>query len=231
MTPGKEHGKESINQAEKETPMKGLNRHAAEVYKVVKPLRLALKAYIAGDYPCFKRHSRRVLKIEGRADEIKHEIRENIPWNILMPVDRSFFLMALHEEDAILDYAEDLVVWLDMRRTKIPDDIAQRFLQYFDMIDDTLDTYTKLAALVTDLMEKGFSTEGREKVERTIDRIKELEYEADKVERALTRQLFSLEGKMEPLAIFHLIKCVHIADQIANHAENAAEKIREMLSK
>lgn len=231
MTPGKEHGIEERARAEKEPPMKGLNRHAAEVYKVVKPLRLALKAYISGDYSCFKKYSRQVLKIEGRADDIKHEIRENMPWGILMPVDKSFFLMALHEEDAILDHAEDLVVWLDMRRTKIPEDIAEKFLHYFDMIDDTLNTYTKLAALVTNLMEKGFTTEGREKVEMAIDRVQELEYEADEVERGLTRLLFSMEGKMDTLAIFHLIKCVYIADQIANHAENAAEKIREMLSK
>jgi uncharacterized protein Yka (UPF0111/DUF47 family) len=40
-----------------------------------------------------------------------------------------------------------------------------------------------------------------------------------------------LEKELDPISIFHLVKVVDIIAQIANHAENAGDRIRAMIAK
>lgn len=210
------------------SPFQGLERHAEMVKRTIKPLRNALIAYINGEYEKFESLAKVVIKNEHTADEIKDEIRAELPPSVFMPVDKSFFLMLLKEEDSILDYAEDVVIWVGMRKTTVPEELKKDFLIYFDIVDNTIEAYSQLTSDLKNLVESGFAEKERENILKKIHRVHELEYEADKKERDLTKKLFDLEGKIGPLAIYHLIKTLNIADQIANHAENAAEMIRAM---
>jgi len=214
-----------------ESPMSGLRKHSEKVYETMNPLKKALRAYVNGDLDEFRKNAEVVKKYEREADDIKSAIRTHMPWALLMPVDKGFFLMTLHDEDGILDKAEDSVIWLSLRDTKVPDDIKNDLLNYFDIIDSTLKTYSEVVKLLQGMTESGFAKKDMKVLDELVHTVHVLENKSDMINRDLTRKLFMKEGRMDTLAIYHLMKAIYIIGLIANQAENAAERIRAMVSK
>lgn len=225
------HTRSPLVTAWNESPMSGLRKHSEKVYEAMKPLKKALQAYVSGDMEGFKRNSDLVKKIESEADDIKSAIRTHMPWAILMPVDKSFFLMTLHDEDGILDKAEDSVIWLSLRNTSIPLELKEELQAYFEIIDQTLKVYSEVVKLLHDMTESGFAKKDMKTLDELVVSIHVLENRSDVMNRNLTRKLFMMEGKMDTLAIYHLMKAIYIIGLIANQAENAAERIRAMVAK
>jgi predicted phosphate transport protein (TIGR00153 family) len=215
----------------RKSPFEGLYRHSEKVKECIATLAEALRAYCNEDYDEFHRLSKRVVELEGEADQIKGNIRNHLPRFIFMPVDKADFLMLLREEDQILDYAEDTAIWLDFRHTPIPESIKKDFMIHADKVVECVDVLQKVMQNVRDLLETSFSRKEREQTKKLIHEIHKKEYEADLLERDLTKKIFALEKELDPVSIFHLVKVVDIIAQIANHAENAGDRIRAMIAK
>ncbi|UCG67957.1 MAG: TIGR00153 family protein [Thermoplasmata archaeon] len=213
------------------SPFEGLYLHAEKVKECIATLDEALRAYCEGNYDDFKALTKKVAELEGEADQIKGNIRNHLPRFIFMPVDKADFLMLLREEDQILDYAEDTAVWLDFRRTPIPESIKDDFMAHADKVVECVEILQKAMENVRDLLETSFSRKEREQTKKLIHEIHKKEYEADLLERELTKKIFALEKELDPISIFHLVKVVDIIAQIANHAENAGDRIRAMIAK
>ncbi len=213
------------------SPFEGLYLHSDKIRECIATLQKALKSYVDGNYDEFKVLAARVSALEGEADEIKGNIRNHLPKFIFMPVDKGYFLMLLREEDAILDHAEDAAMWLDFRHTPIPESIKADFTAHVDKVVECVALLQKAMENLRDLLETSFSRKEREQTKKIIHEIHIKEYEADMIERALTKKIFALEKELDPISIFHLIKEVDLIAQIANHAENAGDRIRAMIAK
>jgi len=215
----------------RKSPFEGLYMHAGKVRECIATLQKALQAYVDGRYEEFKILTSKVAELEGEADEIKGNIRNHLPKFIFLPVDKAYFLMLLREEDAILDHAEDAALWLDFRRTPIPESIKDEFMAHANKVVECVGVLQKAMENLRDLLETSFSKKEREQTKKLIHEIHRREYEADVIERSLTKNIFALEKELDPLSIFHLIKVVDLIAQIANHAENAGDRIRAMIAK
>lgn len=215
----------------RKSPFEGLYLHSEKVKECIATLDEALRAYCEENYDEFKVLTKKVVELEGEADQIKGNIRNHLPRFIFMPVDKSNFLMLLREEDQILDYAEDTAIWLDFRYTGIPDSIKEDFMAHADKVVECVEVLQKAMNNVRDLLETSFSRKEREQTKKLIHEIHKKEYEADLLERELTKKIFALESELDPISIFHLVKVVDIIAQIANHAENAGDRIRAMIAK
>jgi predicted phosphate transport protein (TIGR00153 family) len=215
----------------RKSPFEGLYLHSEKVKECISTLDEALRAYCEGDYEKFHLQIKKVIELEGEADQIKGNTRNHLPRFIFMPVDKADFLMLLREEDKILDYAEDTSVWLDFRHTPIPESIKEDFMAHADKVVECVEILQKAMQNLRDLLETSFSRKEREQTKKLIHEIHQKEYEADLLERTLTKKIFALESELDPVSIFHLVKVVDIIAQIANHAENAGDRIRGMIAK
>ncbi len=213
------------------SPFEGLYLHAEKVRECIATLKQALQFYTDGKYEDFKVLTKKVAELEGEADQIKGNIRNHLPKFIFLPVDKSNFLMLLREEDAILDYAEDAALWLDLRHTPIPESIKVEFMDHANKVVETVEVLQVVMQNLRDLLETSFSKKEREQTKKLIYEVHKKEYEADVIERNLTKKIFALEKQLDPISIFHLVRVVDIIAQIANHAENAGDRIRAMIAK
>jgi predicted phosphate transport protein (TIGR00153 family) len=225
------HMRMPVGNTLRKSPFEGLYLHAEKVKECIATLDEALRAYCDGNYDEFKVLTQKVAELEGEADQIKGNVRNHLPRFIFMPVDKSDFLMLLREEDKILDYAEDTALWLDFRRTPIPDSIKKDFIAHADKVVECVEILQKAMQNVRDLLETSFSKKEREQTKVLVHEIHRKEYEADLLERELTKKIFALESELDPISIFHLVKVVDIIAQIANAAENAGDRIRAMIAK
>ncbi len=223
--------KPAIGSVMRKSPFDGLIEHAAKVRECVGALDKAMDAFEKGDMDDFKTLKRKVEMAEDEADRIKANVRNHLPKSVWMPVDRGFFLMTLSEQDSILDYAEDAVIWIDLRGKPLPPELRDDFRRLQKSVNLTVKEYEKAVNNLRHLLETSFSEKERAETKQYIHNVHKLEHDSDIIERELTKKIFSLEGQLDPVSIWHLTRLVSIIGDIANHAENAADRIRAMIAK
>jgi predicted phosphate transport protein (TIGR00153 family) len=212
------------------SPFEGLHRHSMKIDECVKAMKKSVYAYLEEDFQRSERYSEKVREIEGEADLIKANVRAHLPKFILLSVSKSDFHQLLHDSDSILDYAEDVSVLLNMRRTRVPRAIASDMKRLTDKIIECVESYQKVMENMNVLLEVSFTGKEREKAKDFIKDIHKFEHEADLIEYDVSKKLFNLKD-LDPVAIVHLLKVVDRMGQIANKAENAGDKVRAMLAK
>lgn len=215
-----------------QSPFEGLALHAAKVHECMLALEEATAAFVAGKG--MKELAAKVSALELEADHIKSNIRNHLPGNVRMAVDKSLFLAALSEQDGILDEAEDAAIWMSMRDTKVPKGVGEGLKVLLAKVLETVAAYEVAVANMQDLIHTGFVKREREEEKDLIHRVHQLEHETDVLSRALSAKL--LDPAMEAqvgggVAVYHLMKLTLQISKIADHAENAGDRLRAMLSK
>jgi uncharacterized protein Yka (UPF0111/DUF47 family) len=74
-----------------------------------------------------------------------------------------------------------------------------------------------------------YSEKHRKTVKEIIHSIRKQEHEADKAEDLTKRKIFNSD--VDPVTVFHMVRLAEILGSIADHAENAGDMMRAMLSK
>lgn len=212
----------------RKSPFDGLIKHAAKIKECIQVFRDAIKAFCAEDFDRFDDLAKKVSKLEHEADLIKANIRAHLPKWIFMPVDKAQFLMLLKEQDAILDFAEDALIWFSFRKTKIPEEIKEDFSLHLSKVLETVDALEKVINNIHEII-AGLPKKERKELKDLVKDIHQKEWEADQIEMRMTKKLFNLD--LDPLAIFHLSKAFDLIDQIANHTENAGDWVRAMMAR
>jgi predicted phosphate transport protein (TIGR00153 family) len=215
----------------RKSPFDQLLSHMGKVRECIDILGEGLINYYKGDYKGFTDIAKRVSKIEHEADIIKGNIRNHLPKHLFMPVDKGKFMWALREQDAILDHAENLVIMLDMRRTKIPKKLQDLFIEHVNLVMNTVHAMEDAVCNIRDLIETSFVKREREQTKEFIYLVHEIEHKADVKKYDMTKGIYNLEKKLDPMDVYHLLKIADWVDDIADHAENVADWLRAMIAK
>jgi hypothetical protein len=215
----------------KKSPFGQLLEHMGKVKECIDMLGDGLIKYYKGDYKGFSELAKKVSDIEHEADLIKSNIRNHLPSHLFMPVDKGKFMWALREQDAILDHAENLTRMLDMRRTKIPKQLQVLFIDHAKLVVKTVDAMEDAVCNIQDLLETSFVKREREQTKEFIYKVHSWEWKADQKKYDMTKGIYDLEKKLDPMDTYHLLKIADWVDDIADHAENVADWLRSMIAK
>jgi len=215
----------------RKSPFEQLLEHMSKIKECVNVLHKGLTNYYIGNYKSFSEVTSQVSKLEHEADLIKSGIRNHLPKTIFMPVDKGKFLWALREQDKILDHAENLAKMLNMRHTKIPKELQKDFVKHIDLVLKTVNKMEESVENIRDLIETSFVKREREQTKEFIYKVHEFERKADTKKYEITKGIYKLEKKLDPMDTYHLLKIVDWVDDIADHAENVADWLRSMIAK
>jgi len=215
----------------KKSPFEQLMEHMGKVRECIDILGNGLIEYYKGNYKDFSEITSKVSQIEHEADLIKSNLRNHLPGTLFMPVDKGKFLWALREQDKILDHAEKLAVMLDMRHTKIPKKLQDVFIDHIKLVMKTVKAMEVAVENIKDLVETSFVKREREQTKRFIRDVHKFEWEADQKKYDMTKAIYDLEKKLDPMDTYHLLKIADWVDDIADHAENVADWLRSMIAK
>lgn len=215
----------------RKSPFDQLLEHMGKIRECINLLGDGLIRYYKGDYQGFSELTNQVSSLEHEADIIKGNLRNHIPSSLFMPVDKGKFLWVLREQDAILDHAENLVQMLDMRHTKIPDELKEIFIEHAQLVVKTVTAMEEAVESIRDLVETSFVQREREQTKEFIHKVHDYEWQADQKKYDMTKGIYQLEKKLDPLDVYHLLKIADWVDDIADHAENVADWLRSMIAK
>ena len=228
----KEHFRKPVlDTFRKKSPFEQLLKHMGKVNECIDILGDGLLGYYKGDYKSFSEIAENVSKFEHEADLIKSNLRNHLPNSLFMPVDKGKFLWALREQDAILDHAENLGKMLDMRHTKIPKELQDVFVEHAKLVVKTVKAMEDAVENIRDLVETGFVKREREQTKQFVHKVHDYEWKADQKKYEMTKGIYKLEKKLDPMDMYHLLKIADWVDDIADHAENVADWLRAMIAR
>jgi len=211
-----------------ESPFEALQKHADKVKECAHLFKEAAVCHIGQECKKFDLLTEQVARLESEADYIKRNIRNHLPRGILMPVDKFQFFQYLREQDKVLDEVEDAMFWLSFRPRGIPDQIAADLNHLVDAVIPPIEKLSYLVALATEYF-RTKSEAQREKIKSLIRDIRQYEREADHLERELKYKIFATIK--DALVVFHVIRLVEIVGNIADHAQNASDRMRVMVAR
>ena len=105
------------------SPFKALMDHMDKVGESVNPLKDFFYALQQEDFSRLEKIYQQVITAESDADRIKNEVRNHLPLNIFMPINRRDLLEMLDMQDNIADVSQDIVSLLNKRRMKLPEEL------------------------------------------------------------------------------------------------------------
>jgi predicted phosphate transport protein (TIGR00153 family) len=210
------------------SPFEKLQKHADKVKECAHLFKEAAVCHMGRECKKFDLLTEQVARLESEADYIKRNIRNHLPRGILMPVDKFQFFQYLREQDKVVDEVEDAMFWLSFRPRGIPDEIAADLNHLVEAVIPPIEKLSDLVALATEYF-RTKSEAQRKRIKSLIRDIRQYEREADHLERELKFKIFATIK--DALVVFHMIRLVEIVGEIADHAQNASDRMRVMVAR
>ena len=210
------------------SPFEGLQEHAEKVKECAWSFQQAMECHFSKKCTTFEAFRKEVSTMESDADVIKRRIRGHIPKGTIMPISTFLLFRYLREQDGVLDAMEDTLDWISYRDNNcIPVELEKDFEL---LIDSVIDPIERMCVMVDEARKyfSSFSEKQRAGVKDIIHDLRDQEHEADNYEDIIKRKVFRLD---DAVSVFYLIRLAEIIGSIADHAQNAGDMMRAMLSK
>ena len=212
------------------SPFKPLRDHMDKVVESVVPLNDFFEALFQEDYSKVEKIQQQVIQAEKEADSIKNEVRNNLPRNIFMPINRRDLLEMLDMQDSIADVPQDIVILLNIRRMNLTKELGQDVIYFVKKSQDVCYLARGLTQEFGDVIESGFGRHEIKKLLEMIDNVSIAETEADNLEDALVRRLYEVEEKMNSVDAVFWYKIFELIGDIADFSKKTGNRLRLMIA-
>lgn len=206
----------------------GLLEHYEPVAKGVMVVEAALKEYLNNGHGAgFQALTVEIDTLEGQADKIKRRIRNRLPRDIFMEVDKTLFLNFTRSQDNILDSAQDALNWLGMRRLDLSKDLTASARS---LAREACRTVELLKPAIVGTMDLIYgATKDRSGVKETYHEVRLQHHRAAKASRKLQRESFAADADFRE--IYRFVKFIEYTHDMSHNAEGAADVLRAMIAR
>ena len=138
------------------SPVAPMQDHMEICFKAVKELVTLFEHAIDGDWDKTGESRQRIVELEQEADELKKQIRGQLPKSLFMPVAREDLLNLLWAQDQIANKARDVSGLVFGRRMEIPESLTKGLIDYVSRNADAAKKARKSVRELDELYETGF---------------------------------------------------------------------------
>ena len=211
------------------SPFDGLLEHAEKVKECAWAFQQAIECYASDQCKTFQEYHQEVDKLESEADAIKRRIRGHMPLGVRLPMSKFQLFMYLAEQDKVCDSVEGSLKWLSYRMIPgFPEKLKKDLFLLVDTVIDPIEDLSRMVAEAKKYFDT-YSDKQRDVVKEIINNIRTREHEADGIEGKIKHRIFSLEK--DPVGVLHGVKLIELISSIADHAENAGDMMRAIISR
>ena len=212
------------------SPVRPLERHMDIVYRCAKKLRPFVNAVIKRDLKRMAEVRSQIEALEHEADNLKKDIRMNMPKSLFMPVPREDLLELLLVQDKIANRTKDVSGVIMGRKMKFPKEIAPQFLEFVESNVDAAKQARKSVRELDELFTAGFKGAEVTLVSEMIEELDEIETLTDEQQTKIRSALFEIEKNLDPIDAMFLYEVIELTGEIADMAERVGRRLELLLS-
>ncbi len=212
------------------SPVMPLEKHIEIAHRCAKQLRPFFAAAVGADWDKAAEVRGRIEALEQEADDLKKEIRLNLPKSLFMPVPREDLLELLLVQDKIANRSRDVSGIVLGRRMQIPEPIAEQFIDFVDRNIDATKQARKSVRELDELFTAGFRGAEVSLVEGLIEELDMIETDTDTKQAELRAALFEIEDTLKPVDAVFMYQVIELTGEIADMAERVGRRLELLLS-
>ncbi len=212
------------------SPVRPLEQHMDLAYRCAKKLRPFFDAVIAKDHERMAEVRNQITTLEHEADNLKKEIRLNMPKSLFMPVPREDLLELLLVQDKIANRTKDVSGIIMGRKMEIPEEIAEKFIEFVESNIDASKQARKSVRELDELFTAGFKGAEVDLVAHLIEELDAIETHTDEQQTKIRAALFEIEKSLDPIDAMFLYEVIQLTGEIADMAERVGRRLELLLS-
>lgn len=213
------------------SPVKPLQEHMDVVTMCVGELVMFFEAVVDDDWQRAERLQESVSKLENRADDLKHNLRLNLPHSLFMPVARGDILSLLTTQDNIANKAKDIAGLMTGRHMGIPPTLSEPLLTLVRRCHDATVQANTTVNELDELFETGFRGAEVNVVKAMIEELDRIEGDTDRLQVELRRELFKIEKELPPIDVMFGYKIIEWVGDLADQAQRVGSRLQLLLAR
>ena len=221
--------KSTIAQMFARSPIRPIQKHMSKAYECVATLNDFIQAAAKTDWPQAETMQQKIVDLEHQADQLKMDVRLNLPKSIFLPVPRSDLLELLSMQEQIANRAKDIAGLMLGRKMDVPEAIKANFIEFVTQVISVCAQANKAIHELDELLEAGFKGREVSFVESLVEKLDRLENESDASEIKLRRGLFVIEKELNPIDVMFLYKVITYIGALADYAEKVGARLQVLL--
>jgi len=211
------------------SPIGPMQEHITAAVVCAKEIIPLIEAMAAGDTSAIRERRAEIDRLEHAADDIKHQIRSNMPRRMMMAMERRDLLDILDFQDSIADVAQDIAELVDQRDMHLPATLVGPFQALAIRSVQACEYGHRIINELDELVETGFGDREVARVEEMIAELGRIETETDSLLDAACRALFAMESELGLATLYWHQLLLWIAD-LADYAERVGNRLRLLLA-
>jgi PiT family inorganic phosphate transporter len=231
---GEIHVEDALSDASQErlqsSPFDKFHEHAQAVEVTANHMLTAVNAVCDGEDA--SEAIQATIDAELEADNLKTELREMLSEDMRLgyQVGIDHFLHMLTRQDRIADYAQNVAEQLAFRELYQDEEAKAKLKEMAAAVAATVATYEDTVNTLREFTISGETKAGRDALAEQIREVNLKEHEADMVEAAAAKYVFS-NGDDDALAAMHMYRVLQRLDDVANACEKAANAFLPILNR
>ncbi|WP_174590852.1 TIGR00153 family protein [Methanocella conradii] len=213
------------------SPFKPLSEHAEKVRITVWKMSDAVNAYVEGDKARVDALYHEISSLEHDADNVKHEIRQNLPSSNIMPVDRADTLSYLKQQDDVANSAENVAEMLTIKMVDMPPAVKDVILRLNAEVLKTVEEHVSASNKIITVLDTAFSPEKVKEAQELINKVDTQKHTVDVTKLEAMRSIYDNEDKLGPVGVYHLLTLIKELGWVAEHAESSSNRLRLMIAR
>jgi predicted phosphate transport protein (TIGR00153 family) len=212
------------------SPVAPLQDHMETCFKAARELVTLFEFVAEGAWDKVAVSRARIVALEQEADELKKQIRAQLPKSLFMPVPREDLLNLLWAQDQIANKARDVSGLVYGRRMEIPNVIQTDFLAYVSRNSDAAKKARKSIRELDELYETGFRGAEAVFVAELVEELDRIENDTDSMQAKIREGLFAIEKDLPPIDVMFLYRVIELTGEVGDMAERIGRRLELLLS-
>jgi len=211
------------------SPVGPIQEHMDTCYRCARELVNFFASVAAEDWDAVAECRAKIVNLENEADDIKKQIRAQLPKSLFMPVPREDLLELLLVQDRIANRARDVSGLVMGRKMTIPNKIKKDFQAFVARNVDAAKKARKSIRELDELYETGFRGAEAALVESLVDELDRIENETDGMQVRIRADLFAIEKDLPPVDVMFLYRVIELIGDVGDMAERIGRRLEVLL--
>lgn len=212
------------------SPVQPLEDHIRVACDCAKRLRTFIDAAIAEDWPAAEAAHADLVALENTADDLKKQIRMNLPRSFFMPVPREDLMDLVMVQDRIANRALHVADLMLSRKMTVPTDLQAAYLEFLQRNIDAAEQANQSIHELDELYTTAFRGAEAKLVTGMLDELDQKQVGIDAAGAAVRRELFAIEESLSSVDVMFLYKVIELTGDIGAMAERVGRRLEVLLS-
>lgn len=216
--------KPALSEVLSNSPLAIMERHAEVCLDCVNKLEPYFEAALADQWGRAEALQQEIARLEAVADDIKMDVRKNLPRGLWMSVSRPDLLELVRVQDKMANEAKDIAGLTLGRQLTFPKKLEKSLFKFIATVTDASAKAVEVVAATRELSRSAFSSRQVKAISARCLLVEKIERRSDDLQSKLRAKLRIYEEDMSPIDAIFLYQVLSSIGEIADHAEKVSHR-------